>query len=244
MLKGLIQWFAARGLSVMAYYSFQVFAFIAVFIMAVWYGKKLEMKPWKSVVTFAVVYPLTDLWKRVLFWIESGFQTFGGENIVRVFIYVPVIAYFVAVLLKIDRKRMCDFLAPLVILSHGVGHFGCIFEGCCQGYPMSWGLYNIDTGLNHFPIQPIEALGALAVVVYLLHRTKRLNYQPDGLQYPIMLMLFGSTRFVFEFFRDNQKIFMGISSLAFHALFAFAIGVVAYILVKRKAEKPALEAQA
>lgn len=238
MLQGLIEWVAARGLTVIVYYGFQLLALIAVLVFAVWYGNKLNLGVWKSIAIVAIVYPLGDLWKRVLFWIESGFQSFGGENNVRLFIYVPLIAYFVAVLMRIDRKKMCDFLAPCMILTQGVGHWGCIFGGCCQGYPMSWGLYNIDTGLTHFPIQPIEAIGALLIVAYLLYRTKKLNYKPDGLQYPIMLILFGSTRFVFEFFRDNEKIFLGVSSLAFHALFACLIGVFAYIMiVRRKRQK-------
>lgn len=234
MLKGLIEWVTLQGWTGPLYYGFQVLAFICVFIMAVWYGKKLKIGTLKSIVTFAVVYPLTDLWKRVLFWIESGFQVFGGENIVRIFVYVPVIAYFVAVFLKIERKKMCDFLAPLVILSHAVGHIGCIFAGCCQGYPMSWGLYNIQTRTTHFPTQPLESLVAFAILWYVLYRTKKHNYEPDGLQYPIMLAWFGGTRFLLEFLRDNEKIFLNISSLAIHAFFAFVVGVGAYIVMKNK----------
>lgn len=238
MLQGLLEWITVRGLVGFFYYSFHVLAFIGVFIMAVWYGKKLGMGAWKSIATFAIVYPLATLWKMVLFWIETG--KFGGENIVRLFIWVPVIAYFVAALLKIERRKMCDFLAPLVILSHAIGHIGCIFAGCCRGYPMPWGLYIVSTRTTHFPTQPLESLVAFAIVAYLLYRTKKLDYKPDGLQYPIMLMLFGGTRFFLEFLRDNEKIWMNISSLALHALLAFVIGIVAYVIVKKKNENVAI----
>ena len=60
------------------------------------------------------------------------------------------------------------------------------------------------------------------------------NFVADGLEFPIMLILFGSTRFVWEFFRDNSKLWLGCSNLAFHALFMFIVGLVAYIIIKMR----------
>ena len=34
--------------------------------------------------------------------------------------------------------------------------------------------------------------------------------------------------------RDNEKIFMGCSSLSFHALFMFVVGVIALIVIRKK----------
>ena len=102
---------------------------------------------------------------------------------------------------------------------------------------MENGIYNPFYQDYRFPIQPIEALAAIAIVVYLFWRAKRRNYIPDGLEYPIMLILFGSTRFVFEFFRDNYKMIWGISNLAFHALFMFVVGVIWIIVVKVREKK-------
>ena len=90
-----------------------------------------------------------------------------------------------------------------------------------------------------FPIQPIEALTAVAIVVFLFVRSKKKQYEPDGYEYPLMLVLFGSTRFLFEFLRDNDKMFWGISNLAIHALFMFVVGLIWIIILynKRKALK-------
>ena len=44
--------------------------------------------------------------------------------------------------------------------------------------------------------------------------------------YMWFMILFGSTRFVFEFYRDNEKIWNGISELAFHAAGALVIGLI------------------
>ena len=50
-------------------------------------------------------------------------------------------------------------------------------------------------------------------------------------------LLFGSSRFLFEFLRDNSKMFWGISNLAIHALFMFFVGVVWLIILAIKKKK-------
>ena len=214
-----------------------VLGFAAIFIFLTWYGRKMDIAPWKSATIIAIVYPIIFAWMYVYFWIESGFKNFGGNNIVRVFVYVPLAGYLAAKALRLSWKDTCCLLAFAPNLQHGVSHLGCIFAGCCMGYPSTWGLYNIITKDIRFPIQPIEAGMAWIIVVYLFVRGKKHHFKSDGLEYPIMLMLFGSTRFVFEFFRDNEKILLGCSSLAFHALFMFLVGSVAYIKIKSKQQE-------
>lgn len=237
MLKNLIISIAEAGLTQRVYFDFQNLAFVGVFFCILWYGKKYKMGMVKAIAVFAIVYPVTDFWKRVLFWIETGFQRFGGENFIRVVIWIPIFGLAVAKLLKIDKKKVCDFMAPAVILSFGIGHFGCIFAGCCSSFPVSWGLYNIQTGMNHFPNQPIEAIVALLIFVYLLWYSQKHNYVPDGKLYPIMLILFGFSRFFFEFLRDNDKIILGCSGLAFHALMAGSIGVAWLGIMKHREQR-------
>lgn len=237
-MNELIKSVAEMGLSQTIYNIFFALGFVSVFLFVFFFGNKMGVKPWKSVVTVAIVYPTAVLWMFILPWIESGFTVFGANNIVRVFVYIPLIAYPVAKLVKLQWKEICSMLALGPIAVHGISHLGCIFPGCCNGYPCSWGFYNIRTGDIRFPSQPIEALAAWAIIIYLLIRAKKRNYVPDGLEYPLMLIWFGSTRFIFEFLRDNDKIWLGCSSLAFHALFMFIVGVVALVIIKKKnAEK-------
>ena len=198
------------------------------------FGKKLQIPFWKNLVTVLIVYPIAVFWMFVLFWVDTGFTSWGGNNIVRVFVYVPLIGIPVAKLLRIDQNKMLSLLSFGPLLVHGISHFGCIFGGCCKGYPNSWGIYNHIYEDIRFPIQPIEALAAVAIVVYLICRAKKRKYVPDGYEYPLMLVLFGSSRFIFEFFRDNGKLFWGISLLAVHAFIMFVVGVIWISVRKRK----------
>lgn len=215
------------------YYGFHVLGFMCVFLFNVWYGKRHQIKPIKSIITTVIVYSLTYAWLYVQFWIETGFQRFGGNNIVRGFVYVPILAWPVAKWLKISWEKMCDFVAPCICLCHGVSHIGCIFVGCCHGYPSSWGIYNWRYITPAFPIQLFEAATALIIFGYLVWLSRKQTYQQHGKAYPIMLILFGSTRFLWEFGRANQKILLGCSGLAFHALFMAVVGGIMLLYLNK-----------
>ena len=221
-------------LSELIYYLFHILGFVLVFLFNIWYGNKRKISPVKSVVTTLLVYSTTYIWIYILFWIESGFTVWGGNNIVRGFVYIPLLAYPVAKLLKIDFSKICDFIAPCVCLSHGISHIGCIFAGCCEGYPCTWGIYNAAYDTTLFPVQLFECATALAILAILVSMSKKRNYKTDGKSYPIMLILFGTTRFLWEFARNNEKILLGCSSLAFHALFMAIVGTITLYCIRHK----------
>ena len=216
------------------YDVFFVMGFVAVILFFLWRGKYFGVSPIRSLLLVVTVYPAVVLWMFVQYWIETG--VWGGNNIVRCFVYMPLFAIPAAKMLNMTWKQACDLLAPAPCVVHSVSHWGCIFAGCCQGYPSSWGLYNVNTKEICFPSQPLEALTAAFIIVIILWREKKNNYKVDGLSMPIMLMLFGTTRFFWEFFRDNEKIWLNCSSLAFHALFMSFVGLIMYITIKKHNE--------
>ena len=217
------------------YDLFFALGFVALFFFFLWRGKYFGVSPIRSVLLVLIVYPAVVLWMFVQFWIETG--VFGGNNIVRCFVYMPLFAIPAAKILKLNWKQACDMLSPATCVVQGVSHWGCIFAGCCQGYPTSWGLYNPSTNQICFPSQPLEALTSIFIILFILWREKKNNHKVDGLSMPIMLMLFGSTRFIFEFFRDNDKLWLGCSSLAFHALFMSVVGLIMYVVIDRHNKK-------
>ncbi|MBR5288201.1 MAG: prolipoprotein diacylglyceryl transferase [Clostridia bacterium] len=226
---------AYYGYDKLLYDVFFALGFVAVFFFFLWRGKYFGVSPIRSVLLVLIVYPSVVLWMFVQYWIETG--TFGGNNIVRSFVYMPLFAIPASKILKLNWKQACDMLAPATCVVQSVSHWGCIFIGCCHGYPSSWGIFNTQLGRKCFPSQPLEALTAALIIVFILWREKKNNHQVDGLSMPIMLMLFGSTRFFWEFFRDNEKLWLNCSSLAFHALFMSVVGLIMYIIIRKQNEK-------
>lgn len=239
MINQLMYAIEAHGINSLLYNIFFVGGGVAVFLFCLLQSRNYHIPFRKSIPYFVLVYSVSVAFMFFLFWVMSGFKNWGGNNIVRIFVWVAVFAYPVCKLLKLDYKTMCDFTAPLLCVQHGVSHFGCIFGGCCHSYLWEPGIYNHVLQYNTFPIQPIEALTAVGIVVYIYLREKRQNFVPDGLNYPIMLMLFGYSRFFLEFARDNDKLFLGISELALWALFAGVVGTAWYAAVKEANRKKA-----
>lgn len=233
-METIIKYLVEKELATLIYYIFHALGFIAIFAFVLWYGKKIQLTKLQSVLIILIVYPIAYVWMFIQYWISTGFQQFGGNNIVRTFIYVPLIGLIATKILKIEWKKVCHLLAYCPLLIQGTSHYGCIFFSCCEGYPSSWGIYNATKDTVCFPIQPIEATTAILIALFLLLRYKRRNYVLDGLAYPIMLILFGSTRFIWEFFRNNEKILWGCSELAFHALFMCIVGIVAFVIIYRR----------
>lgn len=228
MVNRFIHWAIEAGYSQFFYNLFFGLGFVVIIIYTLINCKNYRITRGKALLFSFLVYTVTVLWMFFLYWVESGFKNWGGNNIVRIFIWVPVFAYPFAKLLKIDWKNSCEFLAPCPAMVQGISHYGCIFAGCCHGYTCNnWlGIWNPALERKTFPIQPIEACVAVAVVVYVLLRQKHLKYKADGMTYPIMLMLFGFSRFFLEFARDNEKLFLGISDLAIHAFVMGFVGVI------------------
>ena len=227
-MNQLLYWIEAKGLNSFLYDFFFVAGGVVLIAFCFWNAKNYKL-PMKKVIPFVlIVYAVSVAWMFFLYWAESGFKNFGGNNIVRIFVWVPVFAYPVCKWLKLDFKTMCDYLAPVICVQHGVSHFGCMFGGCCYGYPWSHGIYNHVLGYKTFPIQPIEALVAVAIVLFIWLREKKSGFKVTGEHYPLMLILFGYSRFLLEFARDNDKLFLGISNLAIHALIMGIVGTAWY----------------
>ena len=233
-LNQLIIFAAEHNISQLLYNIFFAAGFVAVFLFAFFSCGHYKIPRGKALLFVFLVYTVSVIWMFFQCWVENGFKGWGGNNIVRTFVWVPVAVWLVGKIMKIDWSRGCDFVAPCVPLVQAVAHWGCIFTGCCHGYPCDWGIYNPMLGEKVFPCPPLEALVALVVVIIVCRYEKKRNYEPNGLAYPMMLMLFGYSRFLLEFLRDNQKIAFGISTLALHALFMAFVGTVVYVTIKEQ----------
>ncbi len=216
------------------YNIFIVLCLVGVITFNVWYSSKYGISKKKAFISSVYIFVVIYAWIYVLSWAESGFKNFGGKNLVRGFIYIPIFAYPMARLLKIEWHRMCDFLAPCGSIAQGINKIGCMFAGCCHGYPWKYGIYCPDTGGSAFPCQPLESVIYLTIAGLVVCYAKRKNYAPGGSSFALMLILFGTSRFFLEFARDEVKLIWGCSSLSFHALFMAAVGTIAALYIAEK----------
>ncbi|MBQ5615828.1 MAG: prolipoprotein diacylglyceryl transferase, partial [Peptococcaceae bacterium] len=154
---------------------------------------------------------------------------YGMEvNLCVGFVYLPLFALLLGAVFDLPYGHTADLLAVSITAFHVLGRLGCLFTGCCYGYPCSWGLWSIQAESYRFPVVPVEGAFTLAILVFLLIRVGRRGYTPDGRALPWMLAIYGLCRFGSEFLRDNEKLFLGLSNISLHALFMMAVGIGAY----------------
>ena len=225
-----MQVFYDLGIANKLYWSCYVLGFIAIFVFNGFYAKHYSIKPAKAVLFTVVSYVLIYAWTYVLAWVANGF-TWGHHNAIRVYVWFPLVLLLTSKLFKLDSKTAREYMTPSTCIVYGIARMGCNFTGCCYGIPASWGIESVVAGHRVFPVQACEAITSLVIAFIIMHLAKKRGYKPDGTLYPLMMILYGGTRFVWEFFADNTKIFLGLSELALWAFLTFLIGLCWYLTV-------------
>lgn len=228
-----MQVFYELGIANTLYWAFYVIGFVAVFIFNAVYAKNYGIKPGKALGFSVVSYVLIYAWTYVLAWAINGFE-WGHHNAIRVYIWFPLVLLLTGKLFRIPWMTACEFVTPSTCIVYGIARLGCNFTGCCYGIPASWGIESVEAGHRVFPVQTCEALTSLAIAAFIIHLAKKRKYEPDGTLYPLMMILYGGTRFLWEFLADNQKLFLHISELALWALLTFAFGLAWYLTAQEK----------
>lgn len=216
------------GAAISLYYLFWFFGLMTVLVVGYFLGKNLHLGFTKSIlyVVLAVAIGYLLLWATSF---VAGGGKMAGLNFVRIVTILPIPIFLVSMIFGDTFDKVADMIAPLLALFHGVTHIGCIFEGCCHGYPANWGIYSNLAETTCFPIQLIEALSSILIGIILL---LMLKYKVQkGKLYAWYLLLYGGTRFGWEFLRDNEKVWNGVSELAIHALIAFSVGLILLIIL-------------
>ena len=163
-------------------------------------------------------------------WYHSGFALDSYEqvsNIAVAFTALPLVAWLCAKTFNTSVGFAGDITALTLLGFHFLGRSGCMFTGCCYGFPCDWGVYSRHTDANQFPVWWVESLFTLAILVFVIYRICRKDYTPDGKNLPYFLFFYGVCRFFSEFTRESTHdrwLFWRVSDIHFHMLLIAAVG--------------------
>ncbi|HZH32760.1 MAG TPA: prolipoprotein diacylglyceryl transferase [Pyrinomonadaceae bacterium] len=170
--------------------------------------------------------------------LRSGGVFYGG------FLGAVLTAYVLVRRYELPWWRTADAFAPGIALGQAIGRQGCFAAGCCWGKPTSvpWGVRFSELGqqvtgvpidAHLHPTQLYESFAAFfffALLVWL-HRRKTFNGQV------ILLygVLYGTTRFIIEFFRDDPRgdIFglTSLTHLSTSQLISLLVGITSLVVL-------------
>ncbi len=209
----------------MLYKICHALSFVGVALYIVLLAPKYSFKRIRSLIHIALTYGTAYLSMMFLFYLVTGYS--GGQNIVRIFIFVPPIAVFYGKVLNMQTDKILDFYAPAPCIVLGIAKFGCAFADCCRSWlKVDWGIYDSLVNEKLFPVQIFEAITGLVIAAIVWSMARKKDYDAHGRTMAWALFLFGITRFGWEFLRDNDKLFLGLSEFALWAIITALVGMV------------------
>ena len=161
----------------------------------------------------------------------AGFSDSSGMSIYGAVIFVPIIVIPLCLLFKQPWKPIMDLLAPSGITLVGCAKLGCLFLGCCPGIECSFGIYYQNYKRTMFPSPIFEFITILLIVIIGFWYIYKNKNRTVGTVYPLLCMLYGSTRFLWEFLRyydpaEAKHIILGMSLWQFVSILVTLAGAV------------------
>ncbi|NTV23413.1 MAG: prolipoprotein diacylglyceryl transferase [Nanoarchaeota archaeon] len=132
--------------------------------------------------------------------------------------------------LKIKGKRG-NLFAPAASIGIAIGRIGCFFAGCCYGVAtyLPWGV-DFGDGIPRHPTQLYEAVFCLLLFAYFMYAKDKVK--TPGLLWKQFLIAYFSYRFLTEFIRPSEVIFLGMT---FYQVVC-SLGII-YTLAKMQVEQ-------
>lgn len=136
---------------------------------------------------------------------------------------------------KVEIFEICAI--PYIPLGHAIGRIGCMMAGCCHGFEYD-GIFAIknsfiNSGNRYFPIQAVEALLNILIMLLLLFLIKKEH--PKHYILYCYLIMYSIMRFCLEFFRGDKirGEFMNFSTSQWISIFIFCFCVLAIYLYSK-----------
>ena len=199
-----------------------------------------------SVIIWAVISGF--LGAKILYWLVEWKQVVADPAFLLrtlregfVF-YGSLIGGLIGVGIYAARKKLpffafTDYTIPGLVLGQAFGRVGCHFAGCCYGMECETPISVVfpaggaaPAGVPLLPTQLMEAsfLALLTILLVVLLKKKK----PFGTVSGWYMVLYGAWRFAIEFFRSDERGFVGaLSTSQFISIFVFVGGAMLLVLV-------------
>jgi phosphatidylglycerol---prolipoprotein diacylglyceryl transferase len=138
---------------------------------------------------------------------EGGLVFYGG------FLVAAAMGVVYARRHRVSVGVLADCLSPALAMGQAIGRWGCFFAGCCYGKPT-----NFPLGVKFFdpaslaplnvslhPTQIYEALGSLAISLWLWRRLVRRPNDTPGNVFWMYVLCYGFLRLGVEMLRGDNR---------------------------------------
>ena len=134
----------------------------------------------------------------------------------------------------LPRAPIFSLLITATPLIQSCGRLGCLFAGCCYGFPYDGRFSVLIEGTRRFPVQILCSTLDLILFLFLLFRG--IFSRKKNLQLPLYMILYSTGRFIIEFFRDDSArgFFGPLSTSQWISIVFFALGILLMIKIPNR----------
>ncbi len=232
------------GYNLIGYYAMYLVGTILMFTVSFLTYKKYELKLWQAIVFTIVALAggltgtvvMGDIYGKVL--AANGIAGSSGMAIYGAVMFTPIILLITCLIFRQPWKKIIDMIAPSGIIFTACAKLGCLFAGCCSGIECSFGIYSNVHKAKMFPSPIFEFITMLIIIVIGFRYAFKSKKFVSGTVYPVMGILYGSTRFFWEFLRFytrdiERHIVMGMTLWQFCSVITVTISVIWLIYLNK-----------
>lgn len=209
-----------RFFSIHGYYFFLAIGAIAMLALMLLRRSRYSLSMPQAVVYTLLLLITGIMGAKLLFFIESGFESFSGMSFFGAVYLVLLVMPLIGFMFKLKPADSLDACAPCVAAIVGFQRFGCFCAGCCGGIP-------IGSSAAIWPAQLMEGFGDMVILCLLLAAETRESGR--GKLYPLFLISYGVMRFAIEFVRDTPKDWLGLSHGQWFSIAGISIALLLII---------------
>lgn len=169
---------------------------LAMMVPMLFQARKYNITKWKIIPVAFVLTVVGTLGTYIWFWVENFY--FLGRSFYGAMFIVPVVFVLLAFIIKIPYGELMDLCGPAECIMLSFMKVQCLVSGCCGGRI----LFTNELGeAVRFPSQLAELIAAYAIFITLLIMSHREGNKEKI--YPWYMILYGASRFVLNFFREE-----------------------------------------
>ncbi len=191
-----------------------------------------------------VTYDFSEIAKSISEF-DFSFMTGAGLVFYGGLIFGILGAFGAARCAKVDLLRLERHIVPFIPLGHAIGRIGCLLCGCCYGMEYNGigaiyyksSLLALPSDVGFFPVQPLEAILDVGIMIFLLSYTKK--ERPRGNVLFMYLLLYSVIRFITEIFRGDahRGIYAGLSTSQWISIALLLICLIRLFITKAHEKK-------
>ena len=222
-------------LGIPMYWFLMLIGLLVTIILSLKSKKFYNIHTAKAVVLPIIFIVISYIGAKILYLLENFASTrkfsleIDGLSLYGAIFFVLIFTPLISLVFKIKTRALYDYFTPFGLVLLSFVRTGCFFNGCCEAVTLWDGNNPII-----LPVQLFEVCFDLLILDYCFKIKNK--YPQSGLMYPCFMLLYGICRFVLEFLRKGNDVFLIFSTGQIFSVISVVVSVLLFFILKKSSK--------